>query len=251
VFRQLPVITKRGPKQQRTDAIALLLSRLPHAQVLESIYTHASLPSMTSARTKDPGPRTQDPGRTKDQERTQNQAPSTKDRCILCPFERNTMAITRQTMTDEQRKSVALEYLKAFDNKGVTSNGGSILDLFADDAQVFFPKWGLATGKKQIGQLFTDFGGGIKSILHDYYTFNWIMTGTDVFAVEGTSAGEYKDGPWRAGVSHAGRWCDVFEVRDFLIQRCFIYLDPDYAGLDTARYQWLSAGGRDPSKPMG
>ena len=113
-----------------------------------------------------------------------------------------------------------------------------------------FPKWGLANGKKQIGQLFTDFGGGIKSILHDYATFNWIMTGTDVFAVEGTSAGEYKDGPWRAGVSHAGRWCDVFEVRDFLIQRCFIYLDPDYAGLDTARYHWLSAGGRDPSKPM-
>ena len=70
---------------------------------------------------------------------------------------------TRQGMTDEQRKSVALEYLKAFDNKGVTSNGGSILDLFADDAQVFFPKWGLATGKKQIGQLFTDFGGGIST----------------------------------------------------------------------------------------
>jgi hypothetical protein len=43
----------------------------------------------------------------------------------------------------------------------------------------------------------------------------------------------------------------VFEVRDFLIQRCFIYLDPDYAGLDTARYPWLAAGGRDPSKPMG
>ena len=76
------------------------------------------------------------------------------------------------------------------------------------------------------------------------------MTGTDIFAVEGTSVGEHKDGSWRAGVTHAGRWCDVFEVRDFLIQRCFIYLDPDYAGLDTARYHWLSAGGRDPSKPM-
>ena len=146
-------------------------------------------------------------------------------------------------MTDEQRKSVAIEYLKAFDNKGVTSSGGSILDLFADDAQVFFPKWGLANGKEQIGQLFTDFGGNIRHILHDYATFNWIMTGTDVFAVEGTSAGEHKDGPWRAGVTHAGRWCDVFEVRDFLIQRCFIYLDPDYAGLDTARYHWLSQNG--------
>jgi hypothetical protein len=52
------------------------------------------------------------------------------------------MTLTRQTMTDEQRKSVAIEYLKAFDIGGKTSDGGNILDLFADDAQVYFPKWG-------------------------------------------------------------------------------------------------------------
>ena len=57
------------------------------------------------------------------------------------------MALTKQTMTNEQRKSVAIEYLKAFDNAGVTSDKGSILDLFADDAQVYFPKWGIARGK--------------------------------------------------------------------------------------------------------
>src|SRR5687768_795 len=142
------------------------------------------------------------------------------------------MAISRQAMTDEQRKSVALEYLKAFDNKGVTSSGGSILDLFADDAQVYFPKWGLATGKRQIGQLFTDFGGGIRHILHDYATFNWIMTGTDMFAVEGTSAGEHAEGAWRAGVSHAGRWWGVFGGRGFLIQSVVLYPDPDYGGSD-------------------
>ena len=77
------------------------------------------------------------------------------------------------------------------------------------------------------------------------------MTGTDLFAVEGTSYGEHEDGMWRAGVTHAGRWCDVFEVRDFLIQRCFIYLDPDYAGLDTERYPWLAAEGRDAALPIG
>ena len=33
------------------------------------------------------------------------------------------MALTTGTMTDEQRKSVALECLKAFDNGGVTSTG--------------------------------------------------------------------------------------------------------------------------------
>ena len=154
-------------------------------------------------------------------------------------------------MTDEQRKSIALEYLKAFDNAGVTASGGSILDLFSDDAQVYFPKWGIATGKEQIGRMFGDVGATIKSILHDYATFNFVMTGTDVFAVEGTSAGEHRDGPWRAGMSHSGRWCDVFEIRDSLIQRCFIYLDPDYAGKDTERYPWLSQDGRDPSQPMG
>ena len=83
-------------------------------------------------------------------------------------------------------------------------------------------------------------GAKLKSIRHDYSHFNWIMTGTDMFAVEGTSYGEHQGGEWRAGVSHAGRWCDVFEIRDFLIQRCFIYLDPDYAGKDTARYPWLA-----------
>jgi hypothetical protein len=77
------------------------------------------------------------------------------------------------------------------------------------------------------------------------------MSGGDTFVCEGTSYGEHQDGSWRAGVTHAGRWCDVFEVRDFLIQRCFIYLDPDYAGLDTDRYPWLSADGRDASQPLG
>ena len=154
------------------------------------------------------------------------------------------MAVSTQTMTDEQRKSVALEYLKAFDHGGVTSNGGSILDLFADDAQVYFPKWGIAEGKGEIGKLFSEVGGTLKAIKHDYASFNWIFSGGDTIVAEGTSYGEHQDGVWRAGVPEwgAGRWCDVFEIRDFRIQRCFIYLDPDYAGQDTARYPWLDRG---------
>src|ERR1039457_7432304 len=63
------------------------------------------------------------------------------------------MTLTRQTMTDEQRKSVALEYLKAFDNDGVTSTGESIVELFAPDAQAMFPQWGLANGREEIGEV--------------------------------------------------------------------------------------------------
>ena len=153
------------------------------------------------------------------------------------------MADTGKPMTDEDRKALVIEYLKAFDRAGVTTDGGSILDLFADDAQVYFPKWGVAKGREQIGQMFGDVGGTLKAIEHHYELFNWVFTGGDVLAVEGTSHGEHRDGPWRAGDPEhgAGRWCDVFEIRDGKIQRCFIYLDPDYAGQDTGRYPWLAA----------
>ena len=124
------------------------------------------------------------------------------------------MALTRQTMTDEQRKSVALEYLKAFDNGGVTSTGESILELFATDAQVYFPKWGIANGREEIGTMFGDVGAKLKAIRHDYANFNWIFGGADTIVAEGTSYGEHEDGPWRADVPAwgAGRWCDVFEI---------------------------------------
>src|SRR3954447_15635230 len=110
------------------------------------------------------------------------------------------MALTRQTMTDEQRKSVALEYLKAFDNAVTTSDGGSILDLFAEDARVYFPKWGIATGKERIGRLVADVGGTLRSVAHDYAAFTWTPPDGDLVVCGGTSHGEHRDGPWRAGV---------------------------------------------------
>src|SRR3954464_4058715 len=105
------------------------------------------------------------------------------------------MAIATQTMTDEQRKSVALEYLKAFDNAGTTSTGGSILDLFAEDAQVMFPKWGVATGRERIGRLFTGAGATLSSIQRHCAEFTWIFSGSDLVVAKGTSHGEHKDGP--------------------------------------------------------
>jgi hypothetical protein len=152
------------------------------------------------------------------------------------------MALTKLTMTDEQRKSVAIEYFKAFDRSGVTSTGESILELFATDAVVYFPKWGIARGREEIGRMFADLGSKFRSISHHTEHFNWIFSGSDLLACEGTSHGEHVDGPWRVGVPEygAGRWCDIFEIRDWLIQRVFIYLDPDYACRDTARYPWLA-----------
>ncbi|SIT37302.1 conserved hypothetical protein [Paraburkholderia piptadeniae] len=137
------------------------------------------------------------------------------------------------TMTDEQRKTIAIEYLRRLDR------GVSVFDLFDDHAEVHFPKWGIASGRASFEKLFTDLGSIVSKFKHDLAYLNVIQQG-DMVVVEGTSYGTSKGGvDWRAGVSHAGRWCDVFEIRDFKIQRCFIYLDPDYEGADTERYPWL------------
>ncbi|MFW0795928.1 nuclear transport factor 2 family protein [Gordonia sp. CPCC 205515] len=144
------------------------------------------------------------------------------------------MTISTQTMTREQRKSVALEYFKRFDG------GGDVLGLFADDATVYFPKWGVAQGKEEIGRMFGDVGSLFVAINH-YPEYLKFIIEDDMVVVEGITSGVTADGTeWRAGVTHAGRWTDVFEIRDHQIHRCYIYLDPDYAGADTARYPWLA-----------
>ena len=76
---------------------------------------------------------------------------------------------------------------------------------------MYFPKWGIAEGKAEIGKLFGEVGGTLTSIKHDYASFNWIFSGSDTIVAEETSYGEHQDGPWRADVPDwgAGRWCDV------------------------------------------
>lgn len=132
-----------------------------------------------------------------------------------------------------ERKAIALEYFRRLDR------GGDLLELFAEDARVYFPKYGIATGRDAIGEMFGDLGSVVNALSHNYETFNYVING-DMVVVEGTSTGETADGvEWRPdGSPGGGRWCDVFEIRDGEIQRLFIYLDPDYAGADTDRYPW-------------
>lgn len=133
------------------------------------------------------------------------------------------------------RKGIVLDYFKRLDR-----GADDLLDLFADDARVYFPKYGIASGRDEIGSMFASLGEIVNALSHNYATFNYVIDG-DMVVVEGTSTGEAADGTeWQPdGTPGAGRWCDVFEVRDGEIHRLFIYMDPDYAGADTDRYPWL------------
>lgn len=134
---------------------------------------------------------------------------------------------------DIERKAIALEYLKRLDR------GEDFFDLFDEHVQFCFPKIGLVNGLDAMKEAFGRIGSLLKGITHDYAYFNYVVNG-DTVIVEGTSSGITADGvEFRAGTTHAGRWCDVFEIRGGRIHRLFVYLDPDYAGKDTERYPWL------------
>lgn len=141
------------------------------------------------------------------------------------------------SMTDEQRKALAVDYLKRMDR------GESLLELFDEHALVYFPKWGLASGRAEIERLFSDLGGLFEELHHESEYYNYIVSG-DTVVLEGTTSGVVRGGArWSHGPGYGGRGCAVMEIRDFKVQRLFIYVDPDYAGADIARYPWLSADG--------
>ncbi len=121
-------------------------------------------------------------------------------------------------MTDEERKSIAAEYLKSLDY------GRDFFHLFSEDAEVFFPNWGVARGAVEYKKLFSDLGARVAEFIHHHAYINWIIQG-DMVVAEGSSEGKLKTGEsWTDS-----KWCDVFEIRDGKIRRLYIYLDPEYS----------------------
>ncbi|WP_043287145.1 nuclear transport factor 2 family protein [Paraburkholderia oxyphila] len=114
-----------------------------------------------------------------------------------------------------------------------------LFDLFTDDFQFYFPKFGVGRGKAEFAEFATGLLGSLKSISHDIGALKF-FEGTDYVVVEGTTQGEYADGTrWQGGETPGGRFCSVYEfASDGRIKRMHIYLDPDYAGHDSDRFLW-------------
>jgi ketosteroid isomerase-like protein len=113
-----------------------------------------------------------------------------------------------------------------------------LLDLFTEDVELFFPKFGVRRGKAGLVELANGLAGSLKSIEHDRQDLSCVAVGQTVL-VEGTTHGETCDGTqWEGGNTPGGRFCSVFEFRGNLISRMYIYLDPDYGSADRARFLW-------------
>ncbi|MEU0037937.1 nuclear transport factor 2 family protein [Streptomyces sp. NPDC006333] len=131
------------------------------------------------------------------------------------------------------REEAAVRYFRMVD-----SADPKILDLFTDDAQMFFPKFGIATGKDQIAAFAQGFAGQISSIQHDIPGLTVISSGHYV-VTEGSVRGTTTSGAaFPDGTASYGLFCNVFEFEGERIKRLHIYEDPDFAGTHADGINW-------------
>src|SRR6266542_2366200 len=135
-------------------------------------------------------------------------------------------------LNDQDKITVAREYFIRADQ-----GRSDVLDLFDEDAEIYFPKFGFGYGRESLFERINGFEVVLDYIRHDYDSLIFIPSG-DYLAVEGTSRGKMSDKSWAGGKTPGGRFCNVFKFRNERIISLHIYLDPDYTGDDKARFRW-------------
>jgi ketosteroid isomerase-like protein len=136
-------------------------------------------------------------------------------------------------LADHMATEVAKKYFALLD-----AGNAQLLDLFTDDVQIFFPKFGVGRGHSALRDVLAGLGGALQSVQHLSESFVYTHGGNRL-AVEGQTRGVLRSGArWVAGETPAGRFCNVFEFRGELICRMYVYLDPDYGSDDKARFLW-------------
>jgi hypothetical protein len=139
-----------------------------------------------------------------------------------------------------QHDSPELDHLETTKQYFIRVDAGraDTVDLFTEDAQIYFPKFAIARGKAAFGELASGLFKRVSKLSHDLSTFTYVVT-RDVIVVEGKTQGMDVEGRrWSGGETPGGRFCSVFEFRGPLICRMHIYLDPDYTSRDEDRFLW-------------
>lgn len=144
--------------------------------------------------------------------------------------------------TNFSEESARVELVRQYFEK-VGARDESIVDLFSDDVEMHFPKFGVRRGKSGIVEFEERMGRGLAEIGHHIDDFKYIVAGNTI-VVEGTEYGKMHNGKtWPDGNISNGRFCIVFEFDGPLIKRMYIYVDPDFTSDDMDRVRWLVAGG--------
>src|SRR5438093_13447297 len=86
-------------------------------------------------------------------------------------------------LNDQDKIKIAREYFMRADQ-----GRPDILELFHEDAEIYFPKFGFGVGRNSFLELVKGFEGALESIQHDYDRLTFIPS-ADYLVVEGTSQG--------------------------------------------------------------
>ncbi|PZA21310.1 nuclear transport factor 2 family protein [Modestobacter versicolor] len=130
-------------------------------------------------------------------------------------------------------EDVAVQYFRLVD-----AGDPAVIDLFVDDAQMFYPKFGHARGKAEIGAFARGLARGVSRLQHELDDFNVIAVGSYV-VVEGAEHGRTSSGiDFPDGTSSFGVFCNVFEFEGDLIKQVHIYVDPDFASTHADGVAW-------------
>ncbi len=142
------------------------------------------------------------------------------------------------SVESRQTGATRIEAIRTYFRK-VDAGDPTILDLFTEDLQMYFPKFGLARGKRALVTFAERMGANLATIGHDIDGLTFHVSG-DTIVVEGREWGTTRDGrAWPDGAVSQGLFCSVFEFDGPLIRRMHIYVDPDFTSSDHDRIRTL------------
>ncbi|NEE00821.1 nuclear transport factor 2 family protein [Phytoactinopolyspora halotolerans] len=135
------------------------------------------------------------------------------------------------------RAELVREYFRKVD-----AGDPSLIDMYTDDVELYFPKFGLGRGKDDMVEFARRLTRDLGSLEHDIDGLD-IMVAGDRIVVEGREWGTTADGrPWPDGEVSTGRFCNVFTFRGDLISAVHIYTDPDFTSSHEAKVRQLYRG---------
>ncbi|MCD9616987.1 nuclear transport factor 2 family protein [Chryseobacterium gleum] len=130
------------------------------------------------------------------------------------------------------RKNKVITYFKKVDEGQFDEE---YFNLYTDDVEMYYPKFGFEKGKNGIMNFGKVMGAHLQSLSHDIDNFKYVISDHSI-VVEGTERGITRSGKeWPDYKTSHGKFCNVFEFEDEFIKRIHVYVDPDFTSEDADR----------------